>query len=89
MFRAPQTYGQRLAKLYASIIRTLPMIIFLDQNKYPLLRLDFEPDHVLSKEVYPSRSAFSIKAKDRGQLMGVNINFTPSIQSRQRENTTK
>ena len=80
MFRAPQTYGQKLTKLYTLIIQALPMIIFLDQDNCLLSRLSFEPDYVLSKEVYPSHSAFSIKVKDRGQLMRANINFTLSIQ---------
>jgi len=81
MFRASQTYGQKLTKLYTLIIQAFPMIIFLDQDNYMLSRLSFEPDHILGKEVYPSHSAFSIKAKDRGQLMRINIKFTLSLQN--------
>ena len=80
MFRAPQTYGQRLTKFYTLIIRAFPMIIFLDKDNCPLSRFSFDPDYVLSKEVYLSHSAFSIKAKDRGQLMRANINFTLGLQ---------
>ncbi|KAM7514250.1 hypothetical protein LguiA_003833 [Lonicera macranthoides] len=54
------------------------MIIFLD--KYPLSHLSFEPDHLTDKNIYPSHSAFSIKIKDRGQLMGLNTNFTIGLQ---------
>ncbi|KAM7505426.1 hypothetical protein LguiB_004330 [Lonicera macranthoides] len=37
MFRTPQTYGQGLTKPYTSVIRALPMIIFLDNVDVKLL----------------------------------------------------